>query len=647
MKIIKLKVIPFLILLLIPLGVFFAPQQVGAIPSAATAVDWTPKYPKVGDTVTIQYNTTAGSLDSSITSLYLQWGFDFNGNYDPNLGRITPVPPSKKWYLPNSVKGYNGFLLASPMTNISSEIWEISLTMQDDLPDRIRFYFSVNSNGADPRDGSQNSAWFIDPLFSTEGVYIIDPSVAETNFVKKTNSFTVTVRGNASATDWAVQLGGRSDSALTCTVSSPTYDSTSGWWTLTVGLPASIEVGLYDLIVSASVGGTSWSDIEANAIQVVDSFKTDYTIALLGDQEMNPHAGTAYAIDGSLHGNNNFSTLLKELSIINADLFVNLGSTTHWGDIETMQQYTEYIGLFYNLPHVYVASHRDRFIGSEADWEYTGAGLGALERIVGIRHKQWMYGNHYFISIYTGDHRMDQTELDWFSSTMGSASGNAKFLMIHDPIGYETTYNPTGQNAIDEDGRSKLAPLVKSGNIDYYIHASAGVDGSQQVTQTGAFHIGQSGAIQGYRILKISNNEITKWDYTTNDELYPWGKVSSAFSGTNDGTEETATGSITNNLAEDLSAARIVFQMKSGNSYETDVGEVYSQYDKGGVTHVEVHVPVSAGATKSVTVSKVSVNTTTTETTTTTTDGGGAPGFEFFVVIFAVIPIIQRRKRRR
>ncbi|MHA2252933.1 MAG: hypothetical protein ACXAD7_21400, partial [Candidatus Kariarchaeaceae archaeon] len=343
MKNLNLKAFPLIILILIPFGIVFSPQKSEAHLLANTAAFWTPMNPTVGDIITIQYNTTAGSLPSSMSTLYLQWAFDFYGNYDANLDKYTPVLPSKNWYPPNSVKGYNGFFLASPMTNKTSEIWEINITVADNLPDRIRFYFSQNANGADPRQGSQNSAYYIDPIFSTNGIFIIDPSIAETNFISPSETFTVTVRGASSATSWNVQLGGRSDSPLSCSVSSPTHDSESGLWTLTAGLPASIEVGLYDLSVSASVDGTTWSDTEPNAIQVVNSYKNDYTIALIGDQEMNHHPGTEYAIDGIIHGNNNFSTLLEELSIVNPDLMVNLGSVTFWGDIETMQQYNEFI----------------------------------------------------------------------------------------------------------------------------------------------------------------------------------------------------------------------------------------------------------------------------------------------------------------
>lgn len=647
MKNLNLKAFPLIILILIPFGIIFSPQRGVAHLAANAAVSWTPMNPIVGDTVTIQYNSTAGSLSPS-TTLYLQWAFDFYGNKVENQDRYTPVLPSKKWYTPNSVKGYNGFFLATPMTNVTSEIWEVNITVVDDLPDRIRFYFSQNANGNDPRQGSQNSAFYIDPLFSTNGIFIIDPSIAETNFVSTSETFTVTVRGHSSTTSWNIQLGGRSTSPLSCSVSSPTFDSDSGLWTLTAGLPTSIDVGLYDLSVSASVDGTVWSDTEVNAIQIVTSYKNDYTIALIGDQEMNHHPGPNYAIDGIIHGNNNFSTLLEELSIVNPDLMVNLGSVTFWGDIETMQQYNEFIELSYDLPHVYVASHRDRFIGNEADWEYTGAGMGALEKIVGIRHKQWTYGDHYFASIYTGDHRMDQSELDWFNTEIGSSSGDLKFLMIHDPIGYETTYNPTGQNAIDETGRAALAPLVKSGKIDYYIHSSAGVEGSQQVTQTGAFHIGTKGAANGYYLLKISGDEITEWGYNgATDGPYPWYRVSTTFSGSNDGTEESATGTINNSLAEDLPGARIVFQMKAGNTYETDVGEVYSSYEKDGKTFVEIHVPVTAETVQSVVVSKSAPTNTTSDTTTTDTNGGGgAPGFDIIIGFFALVPIIVRRRKR-
>ncbi|MHA1973763.1 MAG: hypothetical protein ACTSW1_12255 [Candidatus Hodarchaeales archaeon] len=634
--------------LFIPLGKDYAFNIKNAI-NANTAVFWTPTNPNVEDTVTIQYNTTAGTLDSSISSLYLQWAFDFNGNYDPNLDRIIPVPPSKIWYPPNSTIGYNGFFLASPMTKVDEEIWEISIDFKDDLPDRVRFYFSVNPNGATPRDGSQNDAWYIEPFFSSNGIFIIDPSIAETNFYTKSDPLIVTVRGNNASSSWTVNLIDRSGEQISCSISDSSYDSSTNLWIITATLPTSIEIGLYDLKVTALSSGTIWSDVEPHAVQILNSFKNDYIIALIGDQEMNHYSGNQYAIDGMVHGNYNLSSLLDELSTINPDLLVNLGSVTFWGDIETMQQYNTFIEEFYDLPHVYVSSHRDRFIGSEAEWEYTGAGIGALDKIVGIRHKEWTYGTHYFSSIYTGDHRMDDSELDWFSTTAAASSGDVKFLMIHDPIGYETSYNPTGQNAIDEAGRQALAPIIKSNKFDYYIHSSAGIEGSQQVTETGAFHIGTKSIASGYYLLRISGDEIVDWGYgAATDGAYPWKKVNVTFSSLNDGTEETASGSIINGLDEDLPSARIIFKMKSGNLYTTDTGEVYSQYTKDGITYVEVHTPISASTTKSITVSKVTeaTNTTATESSPPTTTAKNTPGYSFFLSSFALIPLIKRKYKK-
>ena len=647
MKISRWKKCSLLLFLMIPLGIFSSPISINAEIQANTAVFWTPLKAEVGDVVTIQYNTTAGSLSSDISTLYLQWGFDLYGNFKTDalgniLDELNPVLPSKVWYTPNSVKGFNGFFLASPMTNVSDEIWEINITMQDDLPDRIRIYFSVNANGLDPRHGSSNSPWYIDPRFSTDGIFIIDPSVAETNFFTKADDLVITVRGNSTATGWEIALKGRTPQPLTCTVTDSTYDATSGLWTVKGSFPSTIDVGVYDLQVSASVAGITRVDTEANAVQILDSFKDSYTRALIGDQEMN---WNSYPPDGILHGNHNLSDLLQELAIVNPDILVNLGSVTYWGDIETMEQYATYIEAFYDLPHVYVASHRDRFIGNEADWPYTGAGMGALEKIVGIRHKQWTYGDHYYISIYTGDHRMEQYELDWYSDTTASASGDTRFLMIHDPIGYETTYNPTAQNAIDESGRAALAPLISSSKMDYYIHSSAGVEGSQQVSQTGAFHIGTKSAAFGYYLLTVSDDEITEWRYNETIGYYPWYQVDVAYSGTNDGTEESGSATITNDLAVGLDAARVVFKMKSGSDYEVDVGTIFSQYESGNIKYVEVHVPVSASASQIVQISKA-IPTTTTTTETTTTTGDGTPGFEVFFGFFALIPIVYRKRKR-
>ncbi|MHA2096948.1 MAG: hypothetical protein ACW98F_20235, partial [Candidatus Hodarchaeales archaeon] len=357
----------------------------------------------------------------------------------------------------------------------------------------------------------------------------------------------------------------------------------------------------------------------------------------------------------------NLSAFLTEMAIVNADLFVNLGSATFWGDIETMQQYREYVGLFYGLPHVYVSSHRDRFMGSEADWEYRGAGIGALDKIVGIRHKEWKYGDHYYVSIFTGDHRLADAEIAWFDQAMSASSGDVKFGMIHDPIGYETDYNPGEINAIDFDGRIQLAPIAKNNNLDYWIHTSAGIDGSQAVTETGAFHIGMASATNGYRVLQISGDVITDWGYNdSTNGLYPFYKVDANYTGLNDGTETTASVIITNNLLENLPEARAVFKMVPG-VYSTDKGSIYSQYTKDGITYVEVNVLVDSNTNETLTITKISdlptsttdIPTTTTTTeltdTTTTTTSADSSAFEFYMLamVLIVTTVVKRKKYRK
>ncbi len=652
-------------LLLIALIFLLTSITVGLSPIGASTSDTvtiSPENPNVGDIITIQYDTSTGTLDSSSASIYLQWAFIFNGNFDENQQALTPVPPSKLWYVENTAEGYAGRFLSSPMTNISATVWEISIEAKDDLPDRIQFFFSDTADGLANRDRNDNNYWFIDPQFAADYVYIIDPSFAETNFYLPGGSITITARGNAASTDWEVQLTDRTDEPIDLVVTTSSHDAGTELWTIIANIPAVIDEGLYDLKVSTSVGGFLTTDIEENSIQITAEYKNDYTIVLLGDQEMNAYAGVNYAVDGGLHQGHNLSTFLTEMSVVNADLFVNLGSATFWGDVETMQQYREYVGLFYNLPHVYVSSHRDRFMGSEADWEYRGAGIGALDKIVGIRHKEWTYGDHYYVSIFTGDHRMDDSEIAWFDAAMSASTGDAKFGMIHDPIGYETDYNPGEINAIDVDGRTQLAPICKSNGLDYWIHTSAGIDGSQAVTETGAFHIGMAGAISGYRILQISGDVIAGWGYNdSTDGLYPFYKVNANHTGLNDGTETTAVAVITNNLLEDLPAARTVFKMAPG-VYETDKGSIFSQYTKDGMTYVEVNVLVTSGANETLTVTKVadlptsttdvptSVPTTTDTsipTTTTTSDDSTPIELYMFALGLIVVTAVNRKKNRK
>ena len=128
----------------------------------------------------------------------------------------------------------------------------------------------------------------------------------------------------------------------------------------------------------------------------------------------------------------------------------------------------------------------------------------------------------------------------------------------------------------------------------------------------------------------------------------PWDKVNVTYNGANDGTEESSSATIHNSLTESLDAARVVFKMSTGFEYTTDVGTIYSQYEKDGVKYVEVHVPVASESEQTVQIIKEVPVTTTTTTTTVdeTPTTNGASGFEIFFGFFALVPIVYRKRKR-
>ncbi len=129
--------------------------------------------------------------------------------------------------------------------------------------------------------------------------------------------------------------------------------------------------------------------------------------------------------------------------------------------------------------------------------------------------------------------------------------------------------------------------------------------------------------------------------------FYPWHKVNVTYNGANDGTEESSSATIHNSLTESLDAARVVFKMSTGFEYTTDVGTIYSQYEKDGIKYVEVHVPVASESVQSVQIfEEVPVTTTTTTTVDESPTTNGASGFEIFFAFFALVPVIYRKRKR-
>jgi hypothetical protein len=504
-------------------------------------------------------------------------------------GSDNAVPITQKWSTDSIGQGFQGRFIRLPMTKNSSGIWETEITWANDLPDQMRMLFSSGTVN-DRNDG--NSYWSIDPEYKDFRIELIDPNMCTPSITTSGSTLIVTSKGPASTTDWKLNITGMLETPIS--LSEISSENVGTDWNVTFTLP-SLQVGLYDLTLYATHGGKVRSDFEPHSLRIEPSIPTAYTIAIFGDQEIDS-SGARGAFD--------LSQIMSDISIVNPLFTVNLGSLSLWGDEPTFRLYRDYLQEFLSVPQYMATGHRERFEGSEGDWPNWGMGMGAFERIVGPRHRDWWVGDHFFTSIYPGDHRPDDSEIAFLDSSLSSgSSANMKTIFLHDPIKHAwdpegPSYIPTQmfEQCIRLQPAEDILGLMESNSVDYYVHSSIGIDGS--AVYQGVQHISVTSAGHGFSLIKVSNDGFDSWGNGTGDGTFPLGKLQITYNDgatdvDNDGTHSTLIGKLTNDHSEAFTDAKISFKMPNGD-YDCTGGIIENQYRKDGYTYVNVLVDVPA-----------------------------------------------------
>ncbi|NHJ02724.1 MAG: hypothetical protein EAX86_11345 [Candidatus Heimdallarchaeota archaeon] len=530
-----------------------------------------------------------GFIPTDVTSLNVEVAQDIEGN-------LEVVPVTSQWSTSSRKQGFQSRFIQYPMTKNSSGYWEAELLWATDLPDGLKFLFTSGSTV----DRNDRNYWEIFPEYRDYRIQMIDPNLCTPRITTAGTILDVQALGPSSITEWKLNL--TCGDNPTNPIISSSSNSIGNDWNISFAIPGDLEVGLYDLTLYATAGGKTRSDFEPNSLRILDTIPEDYYIAIFGDQEVYP--------DGT-RGTYNISDTLKELSIVNPLFIVNLGSVSLYGDEPTFRMYVSYLEELCSVPQYMATGHRERFEGGEGDWPYWGMGIAAFERIIGPRNRDWSVGDHFFTSIYPGDHRPTAVEADFIENSLASAdTANLKVVFLHDPIKSPTDapshipeqmYEQCVRN--EPESTDILAAMVNYG-VAYYVHSSIGITDSS-IFQ-GIQHISVTSAPYGYSLIHVQNNAFSSWGTATQqDSVYPLGTLSTSFSAANDGTQTSLIGTITNTHDDAFSNAKITFKMAPGTNgaYITDVGIVESQYTKDGITYVNVLADVLAHDETDITVS--------------------------------------------
>ncbi len=122
--------------------------------ASAQTVWWEPAAPRVGDVLTIYYDTRpAGGIEPATAALWLHWGI-----LNPDNGSWS-TPPQSIWP-PNSHLHTDNIALQSPMIEQADSVWHISIDFDDSTQD-IAFVFTDGANIWDNNNGANWEVHFL------------------------------------------------------------------------------------------------------------------------------------------------------------------------------------------------------------------------------------------------------------------------------------------------------------------------------------------------------------------------------------------------------------------------------------------------------------------------------------------------------
>ena len=649
-----------LMILFLPLTYFNFGATVRAEPSANSRVNWTPDVPGIGDTVTITYNTSASDavLPPSSTQIYLIWGMYVPGNQlfaGKTYGAV--APSMEMWPVNSTLTPFNvvSYVAAkSPMVNnTATGLWEVTFILND-KPDYLVFYFIDQSS---TKDDNNKNYWFIHTKLETSRIRVISPTMNIPTVTLPSSEVIVKVNASATASSWVIELSGVGGSFSPSITPSFNADS-DNLWNLVFSAPTNL--GLYNMKISASIGGSTSNHIEMNSLKIVKAIKDTYSFVVIADPQYHRDGSAGYEYRNEKTGIGNFTDLLKEINLINPEFILNLGDLTEWTDEVALSTYPKWLDLYLdNTPMVSI-------IGNHGDWEATattptawewGSGKGMWLEIIGPTHGTFWYGDHAFVLGDSCSREYDTLpeEMTYLQETLQTVKNKATLLTLslHHPL---NEYDVGGDELIKGDSEvSQLKSWMKSAGVEAYFHGHLHINKYDE--EQGIQYIGTTEAVgdnPGYRIVSVVNNEITKFSYSPVDvstysaPSWPINKISATYLGPNDGTESSATAYFWNGLNHGLTDAHLRFKMDPNNEYEAIGGEVVNSFIDNNIRIVDIELDVNAESNHSVSLqiaTPTTQETNSTSTISTTEEPTSATSLVFSIPVIIAL-VIFRKKRK-
>ena len=386
--------------------------------------------------------------------------------------------------------------------------------------------------------------------------------------VRPGDALTIECDAHPTVTGWSAELV-RGGASVPLEIVSASYDASTLWWSVEAAVPAVPVYGLYDLTVSAA-GGIL--DTTRHAVKVIEQYKRDYYFVHITDTHLPTHR--YYYQSGAETDSSEMIDLrrvIDDINIINPEFVLITGDYINEGELEDFlnrRYYSKAQRLLteFDVPTYLIAGNHDiggwsstpppdgtarrdwwRFFGWKrldspppgAPWytqnysfDYGPVHFVALEAY--DNYDYWRYG------IYGGD-SFTSGQMQWLSQDLAAASGSAAQVLFYH---------------YDFSRQINLYSLGVEMALWGHIHSDAGsLSGPPYNLATDNVCDGA----RSYRLIRVSDGTLTPSPTVSAGNTGRNLEVD--FEPANNGTRDSVTAYITNNLAERFEHAVLKFDM--------------------------------------------------------------------------------------
>ncbi len=411
-----------------------------------------------------------------------------------------------------------------------------------------------------------------------------------------------------STADWNARLL-FNELSVDLTIAETEYNAGLDKWTLQTTLPAVDYFELYDLEVT---GTGLVTDTVANAVKVIDQYKTDYYFVHITDAHLPGHTfwgDPGYENDDSEMVD--LEAVIEDINLINPEFVLFTGDVLNEGemeDFECLRHHTKVVELLeqFEVPVYVVPGNHD--LGG---WESTPPSQGTARkewwRFFGWRQRvvppvqeeyyvhdySFDYGNVHFTGLESSDNYdgymydvygekgFIPSQLTWLSNDLAAAGDKAKVLFYHYDFNGDIDLNALGAD------------------MALWGHTHSDTDDFTHPYNIGTDNICDEAS--AYRVIRVNNGSLTP-----ESTIYANGfgqNLDITFSDENNGTVDSLSAAINNGYYQNFAHTLVKFIMPQGE-YTVSNGTLKQIIPANGKNICYVEVPVEASTEVVVSIKK-------------------------------------------